>query len=417
MKEPANTLDRGFPQIPDALAIFYVALTIIIMAYSFLFKVFPILIFLGMWFAHIFYKRTFILRLTRDLFFAITIPFLCCYSALWSDFPRASFYAGAGYVAMVACVVVIARTVSTKAYIKGMTLGCMVTLIASLMNARDVKDEFSSSVSHIGLFGSKNEAGFFAEIGIIASLLILSSKMNFREKFVFGLLPLFVTLYALYESKSASSDISLILALAAAAGAWFLHKLSPLARAVTVCMGILGLITIGTLVSATNANVFDPVLKVFGKDTTLTGRTYLWSEGIRNGLKHPTLGYGYFAFWQPGRPEAEHYWSKFDIPGKSGFHFHNLFVQSFVDLGFVGLGLIVLFILCGLYKSLKAVIKNGLEPEAGLALGISAMFLIRSFVEVDLFGPFGLGPLIYFAIIPRLAREKTARERSLESGV
>ena len=133
-------------------------------------------------------------------------------------------------------------------------------------------------------------------------------------------------------------------------------------------------------------------------------------------MKKPILGYGYFGFWQPGRPEAEHYWQKFDIPGKTGFHFHNLFIQSFVDLGFVGLALITFFILYCCYRSLQATLKHGLKLEAGLALGISVMFLIRGFVEVDLFGPFGLGPFLYFSIIPRLAKERLAKEQHLKNG-
>jgi exopolysaccharide production protein ExoQ len=293
-----------------------------------------------------------------------------------------------------------------QAYITGLTLGTAVTLIASLMNARGVKDQFSSTISHIGLFGSKNEAGFFAEVGIYAALLILISKMSLRNKFFFGFLPLILCAVTLYMSKSASSQISLVLALAVAGGAYFLHKLSPVARITAISMGILGLLSVGTFVAATNANMYEPVLKAFGKDTTLTGRTYLWSEGIQNGLKKPILGHGYFAFWQPGRPEAEHYWKIFGISGKSGFHFHNLYIQSFVDLGFIGLGTIVIFILTGLFKSLKAVIKYGLDLQGGFALGISVMFLIRGFVEVDLFGPFGLGPFLYYAIIPLLARER-----------
>jgi len=415
MKEKTIKRSEGFPQIPDMLAIVYVAITIVIMAYSFLFKIFPILIFMGIWFAHIYYKKTFTLRLSADMIFALFLPVFCCYSALWSDYPTVSLYAGMGLIGMVACVIIIARTVRAEAYIKGITLGTMVTLIATLMSGHTAKDEFTGTLVHVGLFTSKNEAGFFAELGVYAAVLIMFSRMALTDKFFFGLLPLVVSLITLYTSKSASSDISLIIALVVTCVIYFLHKLSRPACIIVIGMGILSVITLGLLAAATNADVFDPILKIFGKDSTLTGRTYLWAEGIRNGLKKPILGYGYFGFWQPGRPEAEHYWHKFDIPGKSGFHFHNLFIQSFVDLGAIGLALVILLIVYSLYKSLRAGLKDGLKPEIGLALGVSVMFLIRAFVEVDLFGPFGLGPLLYFSIIPRLAKERLAKERGLKN--
>ena len=57
------------------------------------------------------------------------------------------------------------------------------------------------------------------------------------------------------------------------------------------------------------------------------------------------------------------------------------------------------------------VLKNDMKLELGLALGISFMFLIRAFVEVDWLGPFGLGPLMFFSIFPRLAAV-SARERA-----
>ena len=413
-KELAKEHNNNFPQLPDWLATLFVALTMVIMAYSFLFHLFPILIFLGIWFGCIYYKKTFMLRPTADMVFVFLIPLLCCYSSLWSDFPKVSLYAGAGLISMVSCVIIMARLTSMEAYMKGVTLGATVTLIASLMNAHAVRDEFSASVVQIGLFGSKNEAGFFAEVGIYASLLVLFSKMVRKEKIFFGLLPLAVCLLTLIRSKSASSDISLLIAVAVGGGAYFLHKLTPLARVTVTFMGILSLLAFGTLVTATDADILNPVLKVFGKDSTLTGRTYLWQEGINNGMKRPILGYGYFSFWQPGRPEAEHYWQKFEIPGKTGFHFHNLFIQTFVDMGFLGLSLVISLILCSLYKSFRRVITDGLTLEAGFALGISVMFLIRGFVEVDLFGPFGLGPMMYFTIIPRLAKTSLARYREMK---
>lgn len=41
-----------------------------------------------------------------------------------------------------------------------------------------------------------------------------------------------------------------------------------------------------------------PVLALFGRDLTLTGRTEIWALLFNSIAKHPLLGYGYYAFWQ-----------------------------------------------------------------------------------------------------------------------
>jgi len=404
MKKSAPKPFNGeYPKIPDRLAVIYVAVTMVIMAYSFLFKLFPILIFLGTWFAYLFYKKTFTLRPSADAMFVLAFPLLCCYSSLWSDTPSGTLYAGVGLFMMVSTTIIIARTVRTKAFAQGVSLGAMVTLLITLASGRYSLDYFSRAPSLTGFFGSKNEVGFFAEIGIYASMLLMFENIKIKEKFIFSFLPLLICAVSLYLCKSASSVASLIIACGVYFAMYLLTRLPKSFRWLALGAGMLSLITIILVIVSMDLNVFDPILKGFGKDSTLTGRTYLWSEGIKNGMKRPVLGYGYFAFWIPGRPEAEHYWQKFEIPGKTGFHFHNLFIQAFVDFGIVGLIYIVIFISLCIFKSIRLLIKEGMELEASLALGMSFLFLVRAFVEVDLFGPFGLGPLLYFSILPRLA--------------
>ncbi len=55
------------------------------------------------------------------------------------------------------------------------------------------------------------------------------------------------------------------------------------------------------------------VLGAFGKDATLTGRTYLWAEGLRAVGETPVVGVGYQAYWVQGFSEAERLWEEFYI--------------------------------------------------------------------------------------------------------
>lgn len=394
--------DTAFPHIPDAIAIFYVALTIIIMSYSALLNVIPILIFFAIWLPHFYYKRIFILRPTWDLFASLALPFLACYSFFWSDFPGHSIYTGLEFVAMVVCTILIARLVSIPALLKGISIGVCITMIITLMNGSYGKDLFSDGYALVGLFGSKNEVGFISEIGIFTSLILMTAKRTVIEKIAFGLIPFVICAACFYMSKSSSSYASLAVIIVVTIAGWILTRLPKNLRPIALGLGALSILTLGAIVLATGANPQDKVLQGLGKDSTLTGRTYLWSEGIKVGKERPLLGHGYTAFWVAGQPQAEKYWHEFFIPNPTGFHFHNLYIQSFVDLGLIGLFIVCVLALINCFISLTYIVRQGMQPEYIFTFGLAVMFLIRAMVEVDWLGPFGIGPLLFFIILPIL---------------
>jgi exopolysaccharide production protein ExoQ len=139
-----------------------------------------------------------------------------------------------------------------------------------------------------------------------------------------------------------------------------------------------------------------------GKDSTFTGRTYLWSQGIKDGLQRPFTGWGYQAFWVVGQPLAERYWYEYGMFDRAGFHFHNLFINVFVELGFVGLILMIMIYLSTGVKSVQFLLRNGANLQSVFFVGITIMFILRALPEVDTSGPFGIGPLLFFSIIPRI---------------
>jgi len=392
----------SFPHIPDPMAIIFVAITILIMAYSSLFSIIPILIFFAIWLPHFYYRRVFILRPSFDLFLTLALPFLACYSFFWSDYPGRSIYSGLEFVAMTICTILIARLVTTMALLKGISLGIAITMILTLMNGTYGKDLFTDGYALVGLFGSKNEVGFISEIGIFITLIILTAKRTRLEKLTFGFIPLVICAACFYMSKSSSSYASLAFILVATIAGWILTRLSKRSRPLAISLGIFALFTVVTIILASGINLQDKVLHGLGKDSTLTGRTYLWSEGIKVGQERPLLGHGYGAFWVAGQPQAEKYWHEFFIPNPTGFHFHNLYIQAFVDLGLAGLLTVCLLTLINCFLSLRRIIQQGMEPQYIFTLGLSVMFLIRAMVEVDWLGPFGFGTLLFFIILPIL---------------
>ena len=225
---------------------------------------------------------------------------------------------------------------------------------------------------------------------------------------------LVVSLACLVRSHSASSLASLLVVLAAVAGIYALSRLSLRLRGgVTIAVAVVLPLTIAI---GAGLGLQDLILASFGKDATLTGRTYLWAEGFKFGMQHPGFGVGYAAFWVPGRPQAERYWYEFFIGTRSGFHFHDTYVEVFVELGIAGFLVLAGWMMTTLFKSVRAITVHGPTLDLNLSIGIAVLLLIRSFVEVDVLGPFGIGPFLFFPLLPKLAAYKRGRPVTTGAG-
>jgi exopolysaccharide production protein ExoQ len=83
----------------------------------------------------------------------------------------------------------------------------------------------------------------------------------------------------------------------------------------------------------------DKLLKLAGKDPTLTGRTDFWILVLNNIWKHPWLGYGYGSFWQDSNSDAAliRYAVGWGVPNA-----HNGLLDLGLDLGVLGLVILLI---------------------------------------------------------------------------
>ncbi len=290
-------------------------------------------------------------------------------------------------------------------------------LAYSLAFGRFLYDPLDGSYTFVGAFASKNQLGFFASLGIFFafSLGVLLRKGGW-------IIPLLciaaggLSLWSLILSQSATSMISIVFALAAASGARALQAFAPLPRSVLAIAG--GLLTVFIAVAAVQMGAFDAVLGAFGKDSTLTGRTYLWSQGIAAAKENPLLGQGYYAYWVRGFAEAERLWEEFYITARGGFHFHNTYIETAVELGVFGLVALIVLLFTTTARHLIRLFRDD-TSDAQILFGILALLLLRSFVEVDIINPYVVGSfLIFYAAgyspgrIGRVARENPKSDRA-----
>jgi len=408
---------KNAPYLSNFFGTIYVAITTIMLAYGGLIGFGAILVMYALWLPKIVYKGVFLLRPTKDVIFVMLLPIVAIMSVAWSDYPSNTIKSAMEYASLLVCTVIISKTVRTEALLRGFVIGSTIALIASVASQQYGLDPLTGQYTLIGLFGSKNMIGLFAELGILFSLISLYVRQPMISKLIFAVGPLGICVVSLYLSKSASSVLTLALTLAVIIGARFITRLPRAMRTITLVgftLIVLFVTVIGTMYDAQKL-----VLKSFGKDSTLTGRTYLWIEGYKSGMETPYFGHGYQAFWVEGRAKAEILWDKFGVPARIGFHFHDLYVETFVELGLFGVILIAAIMLITCWISLRCIIKKGMTVEYVYALSVSFLFFIRAIVEVDLIGTFIIGPVLFFSVIPKLAtyhQEQALAKMQMHSG-
>src|SRR5215472_2611336 len=211
--------------------------------------------------------------------------------------------------------------------------------------------------------------------------------------------------------QSVGAVVALFGALACSLLAFNLHHFPPRSRVVTLCAGAVLTAILCSFLIVFGDELFQEALQLTGKSANLSDRTPLWDVAKKMMLEHPIGGVGYQAFWQHGNPYAEDLWRRFQ-PARAGYHFHNLWYQSGVDLGYIGFGLALLTVAVTAIEVMRWVVRSP-SPASCFFLGYVIFIIKRSMLEVDLFAQFSLTGAIFLAafVYARQSRERYEAEK------
>ncbi len=338
----------------------------------------------------------------------LTFALFACLSIFWSAAPGDTARASVQYLSHVVCAVIAARVIDGRTFSIGAMVGTTLVLLYSVLAPNYVYDPLDGSYTFVGAFTSKNQLGFFASLGVFFSFyyaVFMTRSMLYRAV-AFALFCFSASV--LLMSQSATSLIATPAAMAAVLMISGLGAFSPRHRKLFLWIGIL--LAVGAAVMALNMGLMDIVLGAFGKDSTLTGRTYLWPEGLKAAHEAPILGQGYQAYWVQGFADAERLWNEFYIAQRTGFHFHNTYIESLVELGYVGTALIVFLFLSTIYACVKKLVNETQRSDALLLAGVMILLVVRSFFEVDVLFPYTIGSFLLYYCWAR-AREAAPRRQ------
>jgi exopolysaccharide production protein ExoQ len=396
------------PDCNFGYGLFAVAVSVFILAYSARFGQVSVLAYYALWLPLVLVDYRHSLGNYARFHWIVAFGVFACLSVFWSAAPGVTARAGVQYMSHIVCALIAARTIGIRTMTLGALAGVCVVLLYSLAFGGYHYDPLDGEYSFVGAFSSKNQLGFFASLGIYFAFACLFVLRERRLAWLFAASGAGLSGYALAASQSATSIIATAVTLAVMAALSLILLFAPRTRKIFMIAGLF--LGVGIAVAGLNLGGMDLLLGAFGKDATLTGRTYLWAEGLAAAAESPAVGVGYYGYWVQGFAEAERLWEEFYIGSRSGFHFHNTYIEVLVELGFIGLLLLCLVIVRVPVGHLVRLLDDRGNAASHVMFGVAFMLLVRSFFEVDVIHPYAIGSFMLYYAAGLLAAPKPLRQ-------
>lgn len=320
------------------------------------------------------------------------LPLLALASAAWSNMPDLTARYAVEWLLVIGVTVVMVSTLPVDRLLAAWMLALVpVVIIGGFVGGTQLTE--TGDVALVGIFGSKNNFALHISQLLFVCLAVLANSRQPRPFRLIALLACGIAPLLLWKAKSVGALVVFIPSVVLMGAILFLsrmtYRLRPIVIAGSLIVGLVAAIAIAPVASVAQ----DAMLSTVGKNQDLTGRGLLWQRAGVLIEQRPALGVGYAAFWVQGNPEAEALWRAEHIASRTGFHFHNFYYETLVELGYVGL--IISVTVLGIISI--AVLSWGIRspgPESAFFCALMLFLWMRSYVELDLMGGFGLNALI-----------------------
>jgi exopolysaccharide production protein ExoQ len=342
--------------------------------------------------------------------FSFWIPWIfvlfAAMSVAWSQYPAWTLRASIQLAFSTGAFLVMVRALPAKSFLTVFLSALLLVDAASLANPKMAWN--TGGLAMIGILGSKNSFGFLQALLIQVGVWVLldhGQRGLMRALAFIGAVGGAILIVA---ALSVGAVVAVFGALACSMLAFNLRYFPPRSRVVILCAGGLLIVILCSFLIVFGDELFQAALQLTGKGPNLSNRAELWDVAKKMMQEHPIGGVGYQAFWQHGNPYAEDLWSRFQ-EARSGYHFHNLWYESGVGLGYIGVGLALLTVAITAIEVVRWVVRSA-NPTSCFFLGYVVFIILRSMVEVDLFAQFSFTGGIFLAAFVYARRSRDEAE-------
>jgi O-antigen ligase len=288
-------------------------------------------------------------------------------SVLWSNFPGISlrrYFRSVGTLVMVLVVLTEREPLDAlRALLRRLYLVHIPLSIATIKYVRNIGVAYTwDGVQEmwVGLTMHKNNLGQVAMCsGLLSTWQILRHWAT--TKVTLDLLLLVLTLWVLAgstTSHSAAAILGFTVGLGALFGSQLVRKRTAQARRIVLRGTMILMLSAAFgyfVLEALHTSPVEVLLQGAGRDATLSDRVFLWQDLLNNAAKNPVIGVGFGAFWVgrigyalypfPNWSRVTHTWR----PAEG----HNGYIDVYVDLGLIGLALVIVVIVLALDGALN----------------------------------------------------------------
>jgi exopolysaccharide production protein ExoQ len=302
----------------------------------------------------------------------------CTVSLLWSDFPFVAFkrlMKGIGNLTMVLVILSDPRPAAAMkqflARLGFLLMSLSILLIKYYPALGRVYNPWTWEAYFTGVSTDKNGLGGICMIVGLASLwrIIDGSRRNGpapKGPFLAHGVVLAMVIWLLGKADSSTAVACFLL------GAMLIVMTTRLVgREPARVHTLVATIAMVVLLGAVFPNGYSYVVEALGRNTTLTGRTEIWDDLFRMDV-NPLVGTGFESFWLGDRADY--------LANKYYFHpnqAHNGYIEMYVNLGWIGVGFLVLLMASGYRR-----IVDGYRHNIGLSTLRLALFMAAAVFNV-----------------------------------
>ncbi len=304
----------------------------------------------------------------------------CLVSVLWSDFPFVSFKRWIKILGHpIMALVLFTEPDPEESFIRLMKRSAYVLLPVSILFIKYYPqwgrqfDPWSGSATSTGITTDKNSLGciclilgFFFFWQFQKTWKLEKTRARRNELLLCGFFFVMVV-WLLKMARSSTSMLTLFIAMLTVLflGLRFVDKRRLGFYLVT------GIVVL--LVAQFCFGLSDMIIASLGKDPTLTDRTKVWRSVLQVPI-NPIVGTGFETFWLGER--RDRLWK---IWWWQPVQAHNGYLETYLNLGLIGLGLMVILILSAFWKGSKMLFSS--FEFARFRLGFLAAFVLYNWTE------------------------------------
>jgi O-antigen ligase len=294
----------------------------------------------------------------------------------------------------------------------GLGIAAGIGVIASGVNAYvQIIDAYSSYDGFfIGIYSHKNVLG---RIIVLLSISLFLLGIKLKRPVIFILMGfLVVLLYIPLSFAESATSLLMYLVVFSIPVIWLIANTKDSIRLIVVLSSVGMALFAFAILLVVDIDLVDQLLGKLGKDSTLTGRTYIWSVGWQMFEWKPILGVGFDAFWHAGTfDDVRRIYLAY---GETINGFHNAFIEVLVSLGLVGEAAFVITLLVVLFKvSSWFFLSRSIESLS--ALFVISIILLTSFLEIIGFRNHDINHIMLVTLyVASLGYHKSLKEKEVK---